>query len=58
MTDEQARAMMVRRQSDPAQPNSSFIGWTTGYSGASVPHQKMASLVEAKHFKLSGMLSS
>ena len=39
-------------------PNTSFICWNTGSSGASVPHQKMASLVEAIQFKLSGMLSS
>ena len=30
----------------------------TGYSGASVPHQKMASLVEEIQFKLSGEVSA
>ena len=39
-------------------PTTSFIGWNTGNSGASVPNQKMASLVEAIHFKLSGMMST
>ena len=42
----------------PVEPNMSFIGWTTGNSGAGVPDQKMASLVEAIHFKLSGMMST
>ena len=35
-----------------------LLPWAMGYSGASVPHQKMASLVEEMHFKLSGFLSS
>ena len=30
--------------------NTYFIGWTTGNSGAGVPHQKMAPLVEAIYF--------
>ena len=42
----------------PSRPNTSFICWTTGNSGAGVPHQKMASLVEAIHFELSGMIST
>ena len=37
---------------------TSFIGLTTGNSGASVPHQRMASLVAEIHFKLSGMMST
>ena len=39
-------------------PKRYFMSWTTGDSGDCVPHQKVASLVEAMHFKLSGILSS
>ena len=38
-------------------PKDDLLPRATGYSGASVPHQKMASLEEAMPFKLSGFLS-
>ena len=40
------------------QPNTSFIGWMALVCFITFFIQKMASLVEAIHFKLSGMLSS
>ena len=57
-TDELSRLYFCSSWGGHGWANTSFIGWTTGNSGAGVPHQKMASLVEAIYFKLSGMMST
>ena len=48
---------MDERESD-LKANTSFIGWMALVGFITFFVQKMASLVEAVHFKLSGMLSS